>query len=112
MRAGNNGMSQASKAMQQKQRFKQTLSDLRMAFQKFVRRWPDSKVAGNGKDMRITLATPIQTRTGTLTILLTELVGYLYGILHRDVKPFATRTFCASVCRQSLVNRALEMPML
>ena len=38
-RAGNIGMSQASKAMQQKQRFKQTLSDLRMSFQQFVRLW-------------------------------------------------------------------------
>ena len=65
-RAGNIGMSKASKAMQQKQRFKQTLSDLRMSFQQFVRLWPDFKVAGNGKDMRITLTTPIQTRTGTL----------------------------------------------
>ena len=65
-RAGNIGMSQASKAMQQKQRFKQTLSDLRMSFQQFVRLWPDFKIAGNGKDMRITLTTPIQTRTGTL----------------------------------------------
>ena len=65
-RAGKIGMSQASKAMQQKQRFKQTLSDLRMSFQQFVRLWPDFKVAGNGKDMRITLTTPIQTRTGTL----------------------------------------------
>ena len=36
-RAGDIGMSQASKAMQQKQRFKQTLSDLRMSFQQFVR---------------------------------------------------------------------------
>ena len=65
-RAGNIGMSQASKAMQQKQRFKQTLSDLRMSFQQFVRLWPDFKIAGNGKDMRITLTAPIQTRTGTL----------------------------------------------
>ena len=65
-RAGNISMSQASKAMQQKQRFKQTLSDLRMSFQQFVRLWPDFKVAGNGKDMRITLTAPIQTRTGTL----------------------------------------------
>ena len=65
-RAGNIGMSQASKAMQQKQRFKQTLSDLRMSFQQFVRLWPDFKIAGNGKEMRITLTAPIQTRTGTL----------------------------------------------
>ena len=63
---GGIGMSQASKAMQQKQRFKQTLSDLRMSFQQFVRLWPDFKIAGNGKDMRITLTAPIQTRTGTL----------------------------------------------
>ena len=39
-RAGNIGISQASKAMQQKQRFKHTLSDLRMSFQEFVKLWP------------------------------------------------------------------------
>ena len=65
-RSGDIGMSQASKAMQQQQRFKQTLSDLRMSFQQFVKLWPDFRVAGNGKDMRISLTAPIQTRTGTL----------------------------------------------
>ena len=59
-------MSQASKAMQLKQCFKQTLADLRMSFQQFVRLWSDFDIAGNGKDMCITLAAPIQTRTGTL----------------------------------------------
>ena len=66
-RAGSISMSQASKAMMQKQRFKQTLSELRMSFQQFAKLWPDFAVKGSGKDMRLTLTAPIPRRTtGTL----------------------------------------------
>ena len=66
-RAGSISMSQASKAMMQKQRFKQTLSELRMSFQQFAKLWPDFVVKGSGKDMRLSLTAPIPRRTtGTL----------------------------------------------
>ena len=66
-RAGSISISQASKAMMQKQRFKQTLSELRMSFQQFARLWPDFAIKGSGKDMRLSLTAPIPRRTtGTL----------------------------------------------
>lgn len=65
-RVGSISISQASKLMLQKQGFKQTLSDLRMSFQQFVRLWPDVVIKGTGKDMKLSLTTPIQRTTGTL----------------------------------------------
>ena len=67
-RAGDSiSMSQAARAMSQRQGFKQTLGELRMDFKTFVRLWPDFVTTGSGPAMRLSLAEPLQPRkTGTL----------------------------------------------
>ena len=66
-RAGNVNVSQAAKAMGQKQGFKRILGELRLNFRAFVNLWPDFVVTGSGPATRITLAAPVQPRaTGTL----------------------------------------------
>ena len=66
-RAGNINMSQAAKAMAQKQGFKKTLGELRMDFKTCVRLWSDFVVTGNGPATKLSLAESLQPRrTGTL----------------------------------------------
>ena len=67
-RAGDSiSMSQAARAMTQRQGFKQMLGELRMDFKTFVRLWPDFVTTGSGPAMRLSLAEPLQPRkTGTL----------------------------------------------
>ena len=66
-RAGSISMSQASKAMLQKVRFKLTLSELHMSFQQSAKLWPEFAIKCSGKDMRLSNTAPIPRRTtGTL----------------------------------------------
>ena len=66
-RSGALSMSQAAKAMMQKEGFKRALGELRLNFRGFVDLWPDFIVTGTGPGTRITLAAPVQPRaTGTL----------------------------------------------
>ena len=66
-RAGSISMSQASKAMMQKEGFRRTLNELRMNFRSFVQLWPDFTIAGSGPATRLTLNGPLPVaRSGTL----------------------------------------------
>ena len=55
-------MTQAAKAMAQKQGFKQALASQIMSFRQFVQLWPEFELAGRGQATRVVIAAPRQRR--------------------------------------------------
>ena len=65
---GNDGisLSQAAKAMTQKQGFKQALDSQRMTFKQFVQLWPEFELTGRGSATRVVIVAPNRQRRGPL----------------------------------------------
>ena len=55
-------LSQAAKAMSQKEGFKQALDSQRMTFKQFVQLWPEFELTGRGTRTRVIIVAPTQRR--------------------------------------------------